>query len=657
MIRNILLPALLFCCFGLFAQQSSSLRCFYDKTTYKYGFRERRPNGKDGKVIIAPQFDQYAIFYGGVAQVIVGGKYGYLDSTGSYILPCEYDKAYDFENGIGKVQKGDFYGIVDKTGKFIVPLEYQYISDYCKGKIMFCTKAESNKGDIFLADGTQIHGIESNSSKGLDTYPFFMVYNGGFGVVNEKGKLVLPMKYTNIEYVRGKNDYFVPVDAYRKRGLYDWEGNELIPVIYEKIGEIRQNHIMVFDGSKFGFYNISGKEVVPPKYDYAEDFAGNVALFRDNGKWGYLDSESYQPIAQDFDRAWSFSDFRGRVLKDGKYGFINRNGNPIIPIEYEDAYDVSNSVAWVKQNGKWGAMNDEGANVTPFCYEDIRSNIWYFLDFEKTCVKKDGKWGIINIENKIENAFKYDDLVHDTFALSYEGFDRVFYKLNNKWGILNNGKEITKPMYDKIVVNEVLWYEFGYPSYGIQTGNGHGLIIFKGNKPVEIVSPIYDSVSLNYHIYEVQGELAINLYQKGKIGIYNYEKNKTLKPEYDKIFFLEDPGEISSYGKYIAIKNGKYGFVDIFKGTEVAELKYDTLYLDYQLYETSYGAGYVVEIDGKKGVANCNGKEIIPVEYDEIQYNCPKCGEDSYFRCRKGDTWEYFYYYSLKKAAEPEEQE
>jgi hypothetical protein len=44
-------------------------------------------------------------------------KYGYKDKNGKIIIPAKFDKAGKFIDGLGYVQMGGKYGFIDSTGK------------------------------------------------------------------------------------------------------------------------------------------------------------------------------------------------------------------------------------------------------------------------------------------------------------------------------------------------------------------------------------------------------------------------------------------------------------------------------------------------------------------------------------------------------------
>ncbi|HEX7578228.1 MAG TPA: WG repeat-containing protein, partial [Verrucomicrobiae bacterium] len=90
-----------------------------------------------GKVVINPQFDKADVFSEGLAAVKLGGggpapydprpfapfggggRYGYINPEGKFIINPQFDDAGPFSGGLAAVKMGH-WGFVDKTGKVVI---------------------------------------------------------------------------------------------------------------------------------------------------------------------------------------------------------------------------------------------------------------------------------------------------------------------------------------------------------------------------------------------------------------------------------------------------------------------------------------------------------------------------------------------------------
>ena len=92
----------------------------------KWGFID-----KDGKEIIAPQYDSTNGHFGGVygfseglAGMAKGGKWGYITKTGKVAIPFVYDEIRPFSEGVAGVLKGNKWGFINGANKTIIPFKY-----------------------------------------------------------------------------------------------------------------------------------------------------------------------------------------------------------------------------------------------------------------------------------------------------------------------------------------------------------------------------------------------------------------------------------------------------------------------------------------------------------------------------------------------------
>ena len=70
----------------------------------------------------------------GLAQVILKGKYGFIDKTGKEVIPCIFDGAI-YDNKMFYVRFNGKYGCVNQLGDIIVPFIYDTMPFFEDGKI------------------------------------------------------------------------------------------------------------------------------------------------------------------------------------------------------------------------------------------------------------------------------------------------------------------------------------------------------------------------------------------------------------------------------------------------------------------------------------------------------------------------------------------
>lgn len=132
------------------------------------------------------------------------GKWGFLSTlSGKIVIPAAYEKVWDFNEGLAAVaDETNKVGYIDITGNLVIPMQDV---DHRSGYYSF------EKGISIME--APITGLK--------------------GAINKEGKWVIPMKYKNVFYPDDSG--FIKVyDGYHW-GLYDSNGNEVFPIIYDDI--------------------------------------------------------------------------------------------------------------------------------------------------------------------------------------------------------------------------------------------------------------------------------------------------------------------------------------------------------------------------------------------------------------------------------------
>ena len=258
---------------------------------------------------------------------------------------------------------------------------------------------------------------------------------------------------------------------------------------------------------------------------------------------------------------------------DNKYGVINKEGKQIINTEYTNVIIpnpqkpvficyTSNSTKVLNQNGE--EIFTEFKSIEPIKLKNIASSLMY----EKSILtyKENEKFGLINLEGKKLTKAIYDKIE----GLPYKEGELLVQK-EGKYGVINlKGKELIKPQYDQINVDGYSNDENGYKNAGY----------IVGNKTEE---------GYRYGYIDINGKMLLEL-------------------EYNEIQRITDVKENDIY--LIAAKNGQYG---LFKNKEqVIGNEYQSITYN-QTDET-----LILQKTKKFGVANLDGKIIIPVEYKQI---------------------------------------
>ena len=271
---------------------------FRDTKRGKVGYRDP----SDNSIQIEPRFDIGGSFVHGLAMVSVGGKTGYIDESGRYIVEPQFALSSDFgQHGDperARVSLAGKNGMIDKTGKLVIPAKY-------------------DRFDQRFDDGM-----------------ICMVQGGLFGVIDRNGKIVLPAKYQRIlPFSEGlaavkENDLWGFVDRASKYALTP--RFEHASSFNEKLAAVK------FVNGKWGYINREGKRVLAAIHDKARPFSEGLAgvakeytrqgEHRPRLKWGFIDVKGKLVVPHKFDDIGNFVDGFARAWLGDRGGELSKDG-------------------------------------------------------------------------------------------------------------------------------------------------------------------------------------------------------------------------------------------------------------------------------------------------------------------------------------------
>ena len=139
-----------------------------------------------GKWVIDPQFEQADGFADGLALVRVGGRCGYIDQKGKFVVNPQFDSGYEFDEGVAFFRNGRKYGLIDTKGRVVVDAKFLALGMFSDGLAPVKTEA-------------------------------------GFGFIDRTGKMVIPPQFDLAEafqnglarvIVLGKETYITTTGAF-----------------------------------------------------------------------------------------------------------------------------------------------------------------------------------------------------------------------------------------------------------------------------------------------------------------------------------------------------------------------------------------------------------------------------------------------------------
>jgi WG containing repeat len=206
--------------------------------------------GKDGKVLVGG-FDGAKDFSEGLAPIIVGAKWGYLDLLGNIAIEPRYEYVGPFVDGVADVELDGQTSYIHKDGT------------------------------TFLSLPAGIRGVSIVDGRAV-------IWRGEkYGISDEIGNIIVSPKYGDIK------EFSEGLAAFRTGiwwGYLDRDGIVSIMPVYDRVGSFADGLAPAKDDRKWGYIDKTGAWYIQPVYDDANSFHGGIALVELNGESFFIDT-------------------------------------------------------------------------------------------------------------------------------------------------------------------------------------------------------------------------------------------------------------------------------------------------------------------------------------------------------------------------------
>lgn len=231
-------------------------------------------------------------------------RWGLVGRDGAWQSPPQWDGLGPICEQRAAAKSGGKHGFIDATGKWIVEPRYDLVTDFARGM-----------AQVALADGTS-PALPTDDAGRIVITPYF---SGAFGIVDRAGALLHPVtSRAPVLGLRGGQELSegrAVIQHERKYGYADLQGRVVIAAQYDYALPFSEGRARVRRGKKEGFVDLDGAEIVAAIYDGALPFSEGLAAVKKK-QWGYIDRDGNVAIAPRFGPVSEFKDGRALVWID-----------------------------------------------------------------------------------------------------------------------------------------------------------------------------------------------------------------------------------------------------------------------------------------------------------------------------------------------------
>lgn len=523
------------------------------------------------------------------------GKLGILDEYGTEILPCQYNEVKFLDRHLLETRLNGKKQVFFIKNKELI--KYDAADTYTRypENIRYIVVRKNGKLGILRDTGEVILPIEydeiNNSAYDNGASRLYNELNrvkkdGKWGFVDKNGKFIVPLKYDDAGIF---SNGLAKVGKNRNWDYIDKTGKVKFHFNYEKMGSYGDGLFPAERKGRWGYVDKKGKKVIDFKHDYAASFQNGFASVMNNWKMGLINKKGKMIYPCESEIYINFEENNknvANIMQGGKYGLINKNGKEILACKYDYRIDFfDKDYAVVVQNGRNGIVNGKGKVIYP-----CKSEIGIEFNNGFASIKEDGKYGIINKKGKIIYPCKSEEKIYYTNGIAC-------IKQNDKYGLIDNkGKIIYPCKSSEYILNEGPFIQYNEDGKFILK-NRSGKLLYSGKNRADCSK-----------------YMAVIRRDNDKDLIIDVDGNRITNKDYDSAVLTGDDKVIIGVNKPgFDRRNYLYGLIDR-NGNEVIAPIYDNI---DDIFKTD---AFIVEKDGKTGIINSKGKQLLPIEYDKISY-------------------------------------
>lgn len=299
----------------------------------------------DGQTVIKAKYDYGSDFQpDGYAIVGINLKYGCIDSTGRELVPIKFAEPVAFSEGLAPATlDGKKWGYITKTGSVAVPFTFDDVGDF-------------NEGRAAVRLGKKL------------------------ALINRKGTLLTPHKYTGIEEMKGGIARVCLRQERQQGGIYTQE---------------EKND--VYKGHFWGFINAQGKEISPMNlYAWQSPNLGNgyaVCCYSKSDQSALAKNGNYRMlVGQTYTYSSALIDKTGKTIIPASAGYEFGNwGKNYLIVQRGDAYGVVDMTGQFLLPLNFSQISDfEFGPGNSLAKAFMSPDRFFYVDSKFQCVEFDG---------------------------------------------------------------------------------------------------------------------------------------------------------------------------------------------------------------------------------------------------------------------------
>ena len=481
---------------------------------------------RDGKTVIAPQFDWVKRFAAGRALVGKGCKYGVIDERGKLAVPFIYDWISPFDRSLALVAAGNLLGVINPDGQQVVPVKHGAIVRIADQAFLVRQPPFVRGRDtlIYLRDARGT--LDWLSLREIP--PAHDATDKRWGIVASGGAWIARPKFVKVKiFSKDLDGLFWAADSTSPQARWQLmraDGSPVNGLWFDEVEQIGdgEDRAVVARGERWGALNKKGEFVVEPKFERLRPFCNGSATYEHAEREGRIDrngnilsDHAIQPIVfGSGDNAWIPSG----ASADGVRLYTDKAGAKLLNTENPRCPDGRHLAL---DKGQWKIMTADERSSPDIAFQ------WVSLECAApSLVEHDGKWGFVTTDGRLLAGRYFDSAngFHDGIAMVRD---------DGLWSVIDeNGNALLGPL--KLASDTGITTCGGSENYSIDFGDGDtkldkALALELARDPDALTRPLTPPTRTSEGLTESLGE------KTGKWGFLDASGRFVIPPRFEAV--------------------------------------------------------------------------------------------------------------------------
>ncbi|MDF2644747.1 MAG: hypothetical protein K0Q73_552 [Paenibacillus sp.] len=283
----------------------------------------------------------------------VGLHYGYVGKEGQIVIVPQFDMAFSFRERRARVQKRDQWYFIDPTGKRVSDM-YEWVGDFSEGLAIV---SRNGKRGYIDTEGRMVIDLQFDNCLRFTESMAVVQVGGKFGYIKRCGEFAIPPIYDEVMPFFGGT---ACVKVNGKYGQVNKEGIMTVAPTWNRFFTYHESLAAIRQGDKDGYIDADGNLVIPCRFDFGHHFSNGLARVDYEGNQGFINKGGEWVVEPMLNDAKDFHEGLAAVFLDQRWGFIDTTGSVVIEPKYRYVCSFSDGLAFVRADDRCGFINPAG---------------------------------------------------------------------------------------------------------------------------------------------------------------------------------------------------------------------------------------------------------------------------------------------------------